>query len=37
MYLWVILRISGVKGNRLEVQTAIEIDRGHDVPLKVGR
>lgn len=37
MYLWIVLRISGVQGDRLQVQTAIEIDRGHDIPLKVGR
>lgn len=28
----VVLRISSVQGNRLEIQAAIEIDRGNDVP-----
>jgi hypothetical protein len=34
MYLGVVLCVPGVQGDRLEVQTAIKIDRGHDVPLK---
>lgn len=34
MYLWVVLRIARMQGNRLEIQAAIEIDRGNDVPLK---
>jgi hypothetical protein len=33
MYLRVILCISRMQGNRLQVQPAIEIDRGNDIPL----
>lgn len=31
-YLWVVLGISGMQSNRLEIQTAIEIDGGDNVP-----
>ena len=30
-YLWIVFRITSVQRNRLEVQAAIEIDRGNDV------
>jgi len=33
-YLWVVLRVTSMKSNRLEVQTTIEIDGGDDVPFK---
>jgi len=32
-YLWVVFSVSGMQGDRLEVQAAIEIDRGNDVSL----
>lgn len=31
MYLWVVFSVSRVQSDRLEVQAAIEVDRGNDV------
>lgn len=31
MYLWIVFSVSRMKSDRLEVQAAIEVDRGNDV------
>src|SRR5437764_5092924 len=32
-YLWIVFRVPGMQSDRLEIQAAIEIDRGNDVSL----
>jgi hypothetical protein len=31
-YLWVVLSVAGVEGDSLEVEAAVEVDGGDDVP-----
>jgi hypothetical protein len=33
LYLWVVLCIPGVQRDGLQIKPAVQIDRGHDIPL----